>query len=187
MTSEAAVSRALRVWGRRTRECRASLCPHRGALDRRRTQDGGGPAGGSAPRPRPGGLTPGPGRAACSCRPLPCPPQLPVSYAQQRSPWGGRDDGGPPSGRHHLEPGLALCAVLSQQPRKEHHSQRQQKSETRMAAVPGRGARPARRLPRERPPSREPGFGDGPLPRTRSASSLRNVGAQGSALRDTGL
>lgn len=80
----------MRVWGRRTRECRASICPHRGALDRRRTQDGGGLAGGSAPRPRPGGLTPGPGRAACSCRPLPCPPQLPVSYAQQRSPWGGR-------------------------------------------------------------------------------------------------
>lgn len=77
MTSEAEVSRALRVWGRRTRECRASICPHRGALDRRRTQDGGGLAGGSAPRPRPGGLTPGPGRAACSCRPLPCPPQLP--------------------------------------------------------------------------------------------------------------
>lgn len=110
-----------------------------------------------------------------------------VAVGRPGSPGSGRDDGGPPSGRHHLEPGLALCAVLSQQPRKEHHSQRQQKSETRMAAVPGRGARPARRLPRERPPSREPGFGDGPLPRTRSASSLRNVGAQGSALRDTGL
>lgn len=110
-----------------------------------------------------------------------------VAVGRPGSPGSGRDDGGPPSGRHHLKPGLALCAVLSQQPRKEHHSQRQQKSETRMAEVPGHGARPARRLPRERPPSREPGFGDGLLPRTRSVSSLRNVGAQGSALRDTGL